>query len=81
MFSDGAHEARDGYGYRSITVGIDFLRKYQQYPVAKDRGHSRPHFLHLNVNAVYRELHTKVQSQVKNPSSDRLCTGASHLDI
>ena len=41
MFSDGAHEAHDGYGYRSITVGIDFLRRYKQYPVAKNRGHSR----------------------------------------
>lgn len=42
MFSDGAHEARGGYGYRSITVGIDLLRRYKQYPVAKDRGPSRP---------------------------------------
>ena len=30
MFGDGAHEAHDGYGYRSITVGIDFLRRYEQ---------------------------------------------------
>ena len=41
MFSDGAHEAHDGYGYRSIADGIDFLRRYKQYPVAKNRGHSR----------------------------------------
>ena len=41
MFSDGAHEAHGGYGYRSITVGIDFLRGQKQYPVAIDPGHFR----------------------------------------
>ena len=47
MFSDGAHEAHDGYGYRSISVGIDFLRRYQQYPVTKDRGSFQTTFLQL----------------------------------
>ena len=47
MFSDGAHEADDGYRYRSITVGIDFLRRYKQYPVAKDRGSLHTTFLQL----------------------------------
>ena len=45
MFGDSAHEAHDGYGFRSVTVGIDFLRRYKQYPVGKDRGHSRPHLV------------------------------------
>ena len=47
MFSDGAHEADDGYGYRSITVGIDFLRRYKQYPVAKDHGSFQTTFFQL----------------------------------
>ena len=47
MFGDGAHGAHNGYGYRSITVGIDFLRRYKQYPVAKDRGRSRPHLVNF----------------------------------
>ena len=40
MFSDGAHTSHGGIGYRGITVGIDFHRRYDQYSVAKDHGHS-----------------------------------------
>ena len=47
MSGDGAHEADEGYRYRGITVGIVFLRRYKQYPVAKDRGHSRPHLVNF----------------------------------